>query len=225
MSVQIVARTRPPRGSRRGSSGRSPGAARRPAAERLRGLRDEHVGEHVREVRDGREDRVVRVGRRSPRAGRRGRAAAGGAARTACRRSFGVGVRYQVAPSNRSARACWTPAVSAPASGWPPTKRGSSCAATTARLVEPTSVTTQSRGAAASASPTAADERPDGDRDEHRLGVGDRVRRPSAQRRSSAPRSRRWRERLGRRRRSRRRSRRCARARRARPSRRSARRR
>ena len=34
--------------------------------------------------------------------------------------------------------------VSAPASGCPPTKRGSSSAATTARLVEPTSLTTQS---------------------------------------------------------------------------------
>ena len=36
-----------------------------------------------------------------------------------------AGVRYHVAPSNRSARACSTPAVSAPASGWPPTKRSS----------------------------------------------------------------------------------------------------
>src|SRR4051795_10726573 len=34
-----------------------------------------------------------------------------------------VGVRYQRAPSNRSLRALATPAVSAPASGWPPTKR------------------------------------------------------------------------------------------------------
>ena len=48
-------------------------------------------------------------------------------------------MRYQVAPSKRSARACSTPEVSAPASGWPPMKRGSSRAATTARLVEPTS--------------------------------------------------------------------------------------
>ena len=37
-----------------------------------------------------------------------------------------VGVRYQVASANRSARACSTPEVSAPASGWPPMKRGSS---------------------------------------------------------------------------------------------------
>src|SRR5919201_2034638 len=51
----------------------------------------------------------------------------------------GVGVRYQVAPSNRSARAWCTPAVSAPASGCPPTKRGSAWAATTARFVDPTS--------------------------------------------------------------------------------------
>ena len=53
-----------------------------------------------------------------------------------CSRSYavprvsGVGVRYQVASANRSARACSTPAVSAPASGWPPMKRGSSTAPT-----------------------------------------------------------------------------------------------
>ena len=75
---------------------------------------------------------------------RRGRRAAGAGARRARPRCARVGVRYQVAPSNRSARACSTPAVSAPASGWPPMKRWSSTAATTARLVEPTSVTTQS---------------------------------------------------------------------------------
>ena len=38
----------------------------------------------------------------------------GAAARRARRRSPRAGVRYQVAPSNRSARACSTPAVSAP---------------------------------------------------------------------------------------------------------------
>ena len=59
-----------------------------------------------------------------PRAERRRAARAG--ARAARRASLAVGVRYQVAPSNRSARACSTPAASAPASGWPPTKRSSS---------------------------------------------------------------------------------------------------
>ena len=70
-----------------------------------------------------------------------------------CRRSSSVpwvvalGVRYQVAPSKRSSRACSTPAASEPASGWPPTKRGSRAASRTVRLVEPTSVTTALRGA------------------------------------------------------------------------------
>ena len=73
-----------------------------------------------------------------------------------------VGVRYQVAPSNRSGRAWATPAVSAPASGCPPMKRGSSIAATTERLVEPTSVTTQSSPAAASTSRTATGRSPTG---------------------------------------------------------------
>ena len=87
-----------------------------------------------------------------------------------CRRSYRipdvleVGVRYQVAPSNRSARACSTPAVSAPASGWPPTNRdvASSTAATIARLVEPTSVTTQSSGAAASTAAVTSGRTPTG---------------------------------------------------------------
>src|SRR6187549_363713 len=66
-----------------------------------------------------------------------------------------VGVRYQRAPSKRSARAFWTPAVSAPASGCPPMKRSSSPrAATSWRLVEPASVTTVSGPLAASASRT-----------------------------------------------------------------------
>ena len=49
-----------------------------------------------------------------------------------CRRSYSrplersVGVRYQRAPSNRSARAFSTPEVSAPASGWPPMNRSRS---------------------------------------------------------------------------------------------------
>ncbi len=45
---------------------------------------------------------------------------------------LGVGVRYHRAPSNRSARAFSTPDVSAPASGCPPTKRGSSPSAAAA---------------------------------------------------------------------------------------------
>ncbi len=55
-----------------------------------------------------------------------------------------AGVRYQVAPSKRSSRALPTPAVSAPASGWPPTKRGSWRTSFSASFVEPTSLTTQS---------------------------------------------------------------------------------
>ena len=42
---------RPPRASRRGSSGRSRGS--RSPSQRARGLGDEHVGQHVRQVRDG----------------------------------------------------------------------------------------------------------------------------------------------------------------------------
>ena len=76
-----------------------------------------------------------------------------------------VGVRYQRAPSNRSARAFSTPAVSAPASGWPPMKR-SSCGprtcATSAPLVEPTSVTTASSPLDASASETSSGSAPTG---------------------------------------------------------------
>src|ERR687892_280595 len=68
---------------------------------------------------------------------------------------FGSGHRYHAAPWNRSARACSTPAVSAPAIGWPPTKRGSSTSASRLCFVEPTSVTAQPGPAAASA-PTGA---------------------------------------------------------------------
>ena len=143
--------------------------------ERRRGLRDEHVGEHVRQVRDGGEDPVVGRRRRSRSAARRVRRS------SRCRRSYSTPDvargRRQVPgrPSNRSARACSTPAVSAPASGWPPTNRGSSWAATTARLVEPTSVTTQSGGAASRASPTKPREAADRRRDEHHLGAVDRL--------------------------------------------------
>ena len=67
-----------------------------------------------------------------------------------------------MAPSNRPPRACSTPAVSAPASGWPPMKRSSPTAETTARLAEPTSVTTQSGPASASAARTAPGSAPTG---------------------------------------------------------------
>src|SRR3954447_24501833 len=85
-----------------------------------------------------------------------------------CSRSYNspdersCGVRYQTAPWNRSARACSTPLVSAPATGWPPTKRSSSIASTRARLVEPTSLTTQSSPAASSAPRTWAGNAPTG---------------------------------------------------------------
>ncbi len=86
-----------------------------------------------------------------------------------CRRSYSTpavlplaGVRYQVAPSKRSSRACSTPAVSAPASGCPPTKRSSAAASASARLVEPTSLTTQSGPAAVSAARTLSPSAPTG---------------------------------------------------------------
>src|SRR5918994_1623829 len=65
------------------------------------------------------------------------------------------GVRYQMAPWKRSARACSTPAVSAPAIGWPPTKRGSAVRLTRSCLVEPTSETTVSGPDASSAPRTS----------------------------------------------------------------------
>ena len=81
-----------------------------------------------------------------------------------CRRSYStplersVGVRYQRAPSNRSARAFSTPAVSAPANGCPPMNRSPSSSdspPSSASLVEPTSVTTASSALASSASGTS----------------------------------------------------------------------
>ena len=73
------------------------------------------------------------------------------------RRSSGpvpaVGVRNQVAPSNRSAFARSGPRVSAPQIGCPPMKRPSlPAAAQTALFVEPTSVTAQAPEAASSTS-------------------------------------------------------------------------
>ena len=143
---------------------------------RARGLRDEHVGEHVRQVRDRREHAVVGLG-----VERRGAGAEAGEqpVQALVERAAGVsvvGVRYQVAPSNSSARAWRTPAFAAPASGWPPMKRSSSTASTTVRLVEPTSVTTQSSPAAASAARDRRRERADGRGDERRLGAVERRR-------------------------------------------------
>ena len=99
---------------------------------------DQDVREDVRQVRDARHHAVVqrRVDRRRLRADPDERPVQALVERSGRR---GPGVRYHVAPSKRSARACSTPEVSAPASGWPPMKRGSSRAPTTARLVEPTS--------------------------------------------------------------------------------------
>src|SRR5436190_1832771 len=73
-----------------------------------------------------------------------------------------AGVRYQVAPSKRSSRACSTPEVSEPASGWPPMKRSSAAAAATTRLVEPTSLTTHSGPALSSAARTVSASAPTG---------------------------------------------------------------
>ena len=137
------------------------GSARAVVFQRAGGLGDEHVGEHVRQVRDGGEDAVVGVGVDRGRPGADRRAAAGAGARRArprCRRS-GSGTRWR-RRTGRRGRA--RRRVSAPASGWPPTNRSSRGAATTSRLVEPTSVTTQSSGAAASASPHRSDSPPTG---------------------------------------------------------------
>src|SRR5918994_822669 len=72
------------------------------------------------------------------------------------------GVRYQTAPWKRSARACSTPALSAPAIGWPPTKRGSAVRLTRSCLVEPTSETTVSGPDASSAARTSCGSTPTG---------------------------------------------------------------
>ena len=139
------------RGWRRGSSARPRAAAAVPSApSSAGGLRDEQVGEHVRQVRDARHQAVVGVGvdRRRPRA--EAARAAGAGARTARpavlpRRASGTRWRRRTGPRARAR----TPAVSAPASGCPPTKRSSRARPRRARLVEPTSLTTQSRRRAA----------------------------------------------------------------------------
>src|SRR5215216_2647835 len=91
-----------------------------------------------------------------------------------CSRSYrsppdcSCGVRYQTASWKRSARACSTPAVSAPAIGWPPTKRGSGVRLTRSCLVEPTSVTTVSGPDASSAARTSSGRAPTGAQAKHR---------------------------------------------------------
>ena len=92
--------------------------------------------ERARPARRARWPARAAGGRRRPSAGRaprrrRPRGARRAPATKRCRRSSSspsvraAGVRYQVAPSKRSSRACSTPPVSAPASGCPPTKRRS----------------------------------------------------------------------------------------------------
>ena len=108
------------RGSHRGRRARSPGAGRdRPRAP-LRPARRARWRARAAGARpppaSGRGSR-----RRSRSGARRADAATDAAVHTACCEVRSTGVRYQVAPSNRSARAWATPPVSAPASGWPPT--------------------------------------------------------------------------------------------------------
>ena len=110
-----------------------------------------------------------------PGADARRSARAGGRRATPCER--GLGVRYQRAPSKRSSREPSTPAVSAPASGWPPMKRSApgalSTASSRARFVEPTSVTTVPGPEAASAVADELRQDADGSGAEDGLGPGD----------------------------------------------------
>src|SRR5918996_2857545 len=119
-----------------------------------------------------------------------------------CSRSYrrpsewGSGHRYQTAPWNRSPRACSTPAVSAPAIGWPPTKRGSPISSSRLCFVEPTSVTAQPGPAAASASRTSAGSAPTGAQAKQRSAPSTASATEAAAR-SIAPRSRATRSRSG----------------------------
>ncbi len=84
-----------------------------------------------------------------------------------------VGVTRQTAPSNRSARAWATPPRSPPAIGWLPTNRrtpAAAAAATTDRLVLPTSVTT---AAPAADGRQHARRRPDRHGQHDQVGPGD----------------------------------------------------
>ncbi len=79
-----------------------------PRCERVGRLGDQHVGQHVRQMRDRREDPVVGLGRRSRRAGRRTRAAAGAAAHRARPRCQSAGSdtrwRPRTGPRGRARR-------------------------------------------------------------------------------------------------------------------------
>ena len=126
-------------------------------------LGDEGVGDRVRHAADRRHQVVVRRG--VDRLGTGAEPGDGALQAVVEERRWrcSVGVRYQRAPSKRSARALATPAVSAPASGWPPTKRPSApSAATMSRLVEPTSVTAASGPRRSSAAAASSGSRPTG---------------------------------------------------------------
>ena len=110
-------------------------------------LLDEHVGDHVRQVADGRHQAIVALGvdrlRPGAEVGDRALEPVVQHATRSARSASGTSARPRRGPRARSRR----PAVSAPASGWPPMKR--SAARPRARpparaLVEPTSVTTAS---------------------------------------------------------------------------------
>ena len=112
---------------------------------RERGLGHQHVGQHVRQVADRGQQAVV-GGRVDGRSGVAPSARpAGAGARRAARTSARGGrqVPERALEQVRRARARRPPSPR-PAIGWPPTKRSSSIASTSVRLVEPTSVTTQS---------------------------------------------------------------------------------
>ena len=137
-------RWRPRRAWRRGSSARSAAAARilqRAAPPGRRGRSRARAAGARPRPSGGRASR-----RRSRPGARRGRPAAGEAvvedALGRAASASGTTSRRRTARRGQ----CSTPAVSAPASGCPPMKRGSSTAATSSRLVEPTSVTTHSGG-------------------------------------------------------------------------------
>ena len=124
---------------------------------RLAGLHDEQVREHVREVARDREQAVVHARVDRDRRGAERREQAVQVAQAAGSVSAS-GVRYQVAPSNSSARAFCAPRVSMPQIGWPPMKRARSAAgtaATTPALVEPMSVIVAPGASSASSASTA----------------------------------------------------------------------
>ena len=133
-----------PRAWRRGSSGPTRGSGSSSWASVRAAWATSTLASTCGRWLDRGQQAVVGGGVEGDRAGAEGAARAGAGARAAGPTSARTGVRYQAAPSNRSARAFSTPLVSAPATGWPPTKRSSAIASTTCALVEPTSLTTQS---------------------------------------------------------------------------------